>query len=116
MAAAAPSAANASAADQWLARSSTAKRNASAVVARRRRRPLRRAAEAGLAAAAAARGWCATKFALLGYSFLPYQAYLTDARAAAAAPDVFRPLRGSLIFMMRPFYPPRLGRSVKKPS
>jgi len=29
---------------------------------------------------------------------------------------VFRPLRGSLIFMMRPFYPPRLGRSVKKPS
>ena len=55
-------------------------------------------------------------FALLGYSFLPYQAYLTDARAAAAAPDVFRPLRGSLIFMMRPFYPPRLGRSVKKPS
>ena len=77
---------------------------------------LRRAAEAGLAAAAAARSWCATKFALLGYSFLPYQAYLTDARAAAAAPDVFRPLRGSLIFMMRPFYPPRLGRSVKKPS
>ena len=69
-----------------------------------------------LAAAAAARSWCATKFALLGYSFLPYQAYLTDARAAAAAPDVFRPLRGSLIFMMRPFYPPRLGRSVKKPS
>ena len=116
LAAANASAANASAADQWLARSSTAKRNASAVVARRRRRPLRRAAEAGLAAAAAARGWCATKFALLGYSFLPYQAYLTDARAAAAAPDVFRPLRGSLIFMMRPFYPPRLGRSVKKPS
>ena len=54
LAAANASAANASAADQWLARSSTAKRNASAVVARRRRRPLRRAAEAGLAAAAAA--------------------------------------------------------------
>ena len=108
------SAADASAADQWLARSSTATRNASAAVAQRRR-PLRRAAEAGLAAVAAARGWGATKFALLGYSFLPYQAYLTDARAAAAAPDAFRPLRGSLIFMMRPFYPPRLGRSVKKP-
>ena len=51
------------------------------------------------------RAWCNSKFALLGYSFLPYQAYLTEGDEPLIN-EVFRPFRGSLYFMMRPFYPP----------
>lgn len=85
----------------------------------RLRRVELRAAEACLAATAAAKAWLDTKTSLLGFSFLPYQAHLAGDDAGDDADDwresAFKPWRGSAIFMMRPFYPPRLFPGGKRP-
>ena len=93
---------NATAADDAeLANATGAKREAPGPL----RRLERRTAEACLDATSGLRAWCDSKTSLLGYSVLPYMAHLTD--GDDVEPVGFKPWKGSVLFMMRPFYPAR---------
>ena len=93
---------NATAADDAeLSNATVAKREAPGPL----RRLERRTAEACLDATSGLRAWCDSKTSLLGYSVLPYMAHLTD--GDDVEPVGFKPWKGSVLFMMRPFYPAR---------
>ena len=71
----------------------------------------RSAAETCLSASTTLRNWCDSKTSLLGYSYIPYRTQLTEGDAEAAPQNMgFKWWRGSAIFMMRPFYPPKIIR------